>query len=224
MQRSNEQNKDVKLKDIIFVRHGETDWSWKDLPKGEQDLPLNQNGRKQAKSTAIFLTHLLNDAINPTMVSSTLERALQTASIISDATGIAISETKEGLREFYDYTKIKGLTELPPNAETKETFHKRISLTIQELSNAYPDADPLIVVSHNKVFSHLAKRFTQQKAGLPFAGIANFKWIDDSWELEILNLEASIKKLPVTLMQDLFPKKQEKPDDNIARGKCLSYR
>ena len=39
---------------LIFVRHGQTDWNKKNLIQGQSDVPLNEIGRKQATEKADF--------------------------------------------------------------------------------------------------------------------------------------------------------------------------
>ena len=41
---------------LYFVRHGETEWNVKKKIQGKTDIPLNENGIRQAK--AVSYTHL----------------------------------------------------------------------------------------------------------------------------------------------------------------------
>jgi uncharacterized phosphatase len=209
MQRSTLQNdnKENRCKHIIFVRHGETDWSREDISKGVQDRPLNETGLEQAKNTALFLKTILNSSLNAIMVSSLLKRAIETAREIEKVTGIPISTHKIGLNEFYDYSKIKDLSSIPPKAETEGAFHKRVSETLDELLLEYNQADPLIIVSHQHVFNYLAESLTQHQESLSNAGIASFRGNENgAWELEVLDLKEKAVKLPSMFMQDLFLK------------------
>mgnify|MGYP000789147812 FL=1 len=40
---------------LYFVRHGETDWNVKKKIQGKTDVPLNENGKQQAKELADLL-------------------------------------------------------------------------------------------------------------------------------------------------------------------------
>ena len=40
---------------LYFVRHGETDWNVKKKIQGKTDVPLNENGKQQAKELADML-------------------------------------------------------------------------------------------------------------------------------------------------------------------------
>ena len=79
----------VKKSIIAFIRHGETDWNTKGLMQGRDDVPLNENGRNQAKNAALCLKNAL-DRCNfkfDKIITSPLSRASYTAEQIADAIG-----------------------------------------------------------------------------------------------------------------------------------------
>jgi len=82
-------------KRIILVRHGETDWNKQGRFQGQIDIPLNKNGKSQAKAASEFLKeHLIHKAF-----SSSLSRPKETAQIIlNEHPGIKIS-LKDNLKE-----------------------------------------------------------------------------------------------------------------------------
>jgi broad specificity phosphatase PhoE len=43
---------------IYYIRHGETEWNAEGRLQGTQDIPLNDLGRKQAKSSGVILADL----------------------------------------------------------------------------------------------------------------------------------------------------------------------
>ncbi|RMF23620.1 MAG: histidine phosphatase family protein [Cyanobacteria bacterium J083] len=63
---------------ILLVRHGETDWNRASRFQGIKDIPLNEQGRKQAEKVAAFLKDVQIDAA----VSSPMLRPKETAEII----------------------------------------------------------------------------------------------------------------------------------------------
>ncbi|MFQ6067379.1 MAG: histidine phosphatase family protein [bacterium] len=63
------------MKRVILVRHGETNWNREDRIQGGLDIPLNEQGKEQAKDIALKLAHTVIHYI----YSSTLSRALDTA-------------------------------------------------------------------------------------------------------------------------------------------------
>ena len=82
-------------KRIILVRHGETDWNKQGRFQGQIDIPLNKNGKSQAKAASEFL----KDFIIHKAFSSSLSRPKETAQIILNKhPGIKIS-LKDNLKE-----------------------------------------------------------------------------------------------------------------------------
>ncbi len=79
---------------IIIVRHGETDYNVERRMQGWLDIPLNENGKAQAKASSSKLVGIQIDAI----YSSDLIRAHETAKHISQVTGTQINIT-QALRE-----------------------------------------------------------------------------------------------------------------------------
>ncbi len=67
---------------LAMVRHGQTNYNYNGLVQGRINIPLNENGRKQALDLAHFLKSENHhfDAI----LSSPLSRALETAMVIKD--------------------------------------------------------------------------------------------------------------------------------------------
>ena len=79
---------------IYLIRHGQTDWNVDRKLQGQTDIPLNQNGRKQAEDAAKEISKLKIDRI----ISSDLLRAKETAEIINKKIGVMVSFDKR-LRE-----------------------------------------------------------------------------------------------------------------------------
>ncbi|MCS7031011.1 MAG: histidine phosphatase family protein [Gloeomargarita sp. SKYG116] len=63
---------------IYLVRHGETDWNRQGQFQGQKDIPLNDQGQRQAEQTRQLLANVALDFA----VSSPLSRARQTAEVI----------------------------------------------------------------------------------------------------------------------------------------------
>lgn len=76
----------MQLKDIFIFRHGETDWNRERRYQGHTDVPLNEEGRRQAESLRLKLERLKPEAI----VSSDLTRALTTAHIANQTLQLPI--------------------------------------------------------------------------------------------------------------------------------------
>lgn len=78
---------------ILLVRHGQSVWNADGRWQGQENPPLSELGRGQAGHAAAAVGVL--DAI----YSSPLDRALQTASIIGEETGVGPVNTLHGLVE-----------------------------------------------------------------------------------------------------------------------------
>ncbi|MBN1265586.1 MAG: histidine phosphatase family protein [Anaerolineales bacterium] len=66
---------------LILIRHGTTIWNSQNRFIGTTDLPLDENGKRQAKQLASHLTRDIPDVI----YSSNLKRAAETAAIIAES-------------------------------------------------------------------------------------------------------------------------------------------
>lgn len=72
-------------REIIVVRHGETDWNKQLRVQGVTDIPLNDKGVAQAQASAkALLSYLQNSKISIQIYSSPLKRAMDTAQAIAD--------------------------------------------------------------------------------------------------------------------------------------------
>jgi broad specificity phosphatase PhoE len=73
---------------IYFIRHGETDWNAQSRYQGQADVPMNENGRAQARRNGEALRALLPDIAHSSFVASPLLRARETMEIVRDALGL----------------------------------------------------------------------------------------------------------------------------------------
>jgi broad specificity phosphatase PhoE len=79
---------------ILLARHGETDWNREKRWQGRSDLSLNDSGREQARALAEKLEAVPLSAV----YASDLRRAYETALIIAERKGLAVTPIRE-LRE-----------------------------------------------------------------------------------------------------------------------------
>ena len=82
------------MTEIILVRHGETAWNAERRLQGHLDIPLNEEGERQAAALARALAGESVDLI----VSSDLRRAASTAQAVADVLGLPL-QTDATLRE-----------------------------------------------------------------------------------------------------------------------------
>lgn len=81
---------------IYYVRHGQTDWNKLGYLQGQSDIPLNEEGIKQARQVRDALKQVHIDKI----ICSPLDRTRQTAAIINENHGLTIDKD-ERIKERY---------------------------------------------------------------------------------------------------------------------------
>ncbi|MEN9722918.1 MAG: hypothetical protein RJB38_904 [Pseudomonadota bacterium] len=82
------------MRRFYFFRHGETDFNREQRFQGHLDIPLNEQGRRQAQELAQSLKHLGIECL----LSSDLSRARETAEIVARGLAVPVFETSN-LRE-----------------------------------------------------------------------------------------------------------------------------
>jgi broad specificity phosphatase PhoE len=98
---------------LLLARHGETDWNATGRWQGHTDVPLNENGRAQARALAVTL----RDRGVRGVVASDLQRAHETARIVAVELGLEVAYVDAALRE-RAFGIFEGLTR-----EQCETLH-----------------------------------------------------------------------------------------------------
>jgi probable phosphoglycerate mutase len=87
---------------FYLIRHGETEWAREGRHTGRTDIPLTEMGRDQAG----FLQPIFEDVTFEAILSSPLQRALETAKLAGLGHRV---ELLDDLREF-DYGDYEGIT------------------------------------------------------------------------------------------------------------------
>ncbi len=93
---------------LYIARHGETDWNVQHKLQGMTDIPLNENGRRQAAALAESLKGVRLDAI----YSSTLSRSRVTAETVAASMSMKV-QSLDGLRE-RNYGHFQGGSDAAP--------------------------------------------------------------------------------------------------------------
>ena len=154
------------MKNIYFVRHGQTDYNLNEIIQGATDIELNETGIKQAYEAKEKLKNIKFDKI----YSSPLKRAKKTADIIGEERNIEV-EVDERLKEIsfginegnkfgsYDYHGFWNYHEphLYPEAEDVRDFVKRVSNFLDSLKDV--DAENILLVAHGGVSKAVAVYF-----------------------------------------------------------------
>jgi broad specificity phosphatase PhoE len=139
--------------EIILVRHGETDWNLDGRLMGQKDIPLNDNGRKQAED----LKNKLADMDFDCCYSSPLSRAKETAEIICKDKCDIICD--DNLKERFG-GELEGMVinnwgdyEFNKTTETDEEILDRARKFLKTLKGI--NAQRVLVVSHNGLLKNL---------------------------------------------------------------------
>lgn len=135
---------------IALVRHGETAWNAAERLQGTSDIPLNENGRRQARATAAILARSHWDVI----VSSPLQRAAETAEIIAEAVALPVTEHLDSLLE-RGYGEAEGITDAEalqrwpdgnfPGMDSEETVTAHGMDGVETLRGQFPTGRVLAV-------------------------------------------------------------------------------
>jgi len=157
-------------RDIVFVRHGETDWNREKRLQGSTGAPINDAGREQAKG----LARLLYEVPFAAVYSSALPRALETAWYVAGphnlnvTTDARLNEIHHGEwegvleAELPDPERYRRWREDPtavdlPGIEPLESVRDRAVAALKEIVARHPDEEAGLigVVSHQVVLALL---------------------------------------------------------------------
>jgi len=155
---------DGSMRRLVFVaRHGETDWNAAGRWQGHTDVPLNENGRAQAKA----LAGRLREARLAGVVASDLSRAHETARIVAADLGVTLAYVERDLRE-RSFGVFEGLTRAecetqhaeawaawlahrkpPEGAEGIDVLTGRIVAAVGRAAEGVArEGEPVLVVTH----------------------------------------------------------------------------
>ena len=151
---------------IVIVRHGETDWNMEGRFQGQIDIPLNENGKDQAKKASEYLKDInFNKAY-----SSSMMRPFETAQIILGNKNLKIKKIDElveishGLWEGKLENEIKDNwpklladwhqepeTVTMPEGESIRDVAKRSIAAWERICDDQEDEDITLLVAHDAV-------------------------------------------------------------------------
>ncbi len=155
----------MSRKRILFVRHGKTDWNGQFRFQGKSDIPLNEEGRRQAERLAL---RLLGGA-DFRIFSSPLARAAETAEIIAAPRQNCGIQLREGLSEMcfgnWESRTLREIeaenpeefrrwrddpfTSVPPGGELFSAVLPRVTAVLDEVRSL--EESRVVVVSHGGI-------------------------------------------------------------------------
>jgi uncharacterized phosphatase len=154
---------------IYLIRHGETDWNRQGRFQGREDIPLNENGERQAMSCGDALSAEHFQAV----ITSPLSRARRTGEIIAEQLGIHHLIIEEGITE-RDFSKVSGMTPQEREAfyasgekDDKEPWEKlseRMFNTLRRYAEQFPEGN-IIMVSHGASINCVLSVLSAGKTG-----------------------------------------------------------
>ena len=204
---------------LILVRHGVTDWNREGRFQGHLDPPLADAGRRQAERAGRRLAS--DPDLRPArVISSSLDRAMQTAAIIAGATGVAVEpeprliEIGQGEWEGRTHAELEvedseryrawraadGIRQ-PPGGEPLAEASARVASVLDAVSRA--DAWPVCLVSHGgtlRILAHAlfsmggdSRALDVDNASISAALRVTGKWRLERWNdtLHLLGLRAA---------------------------------
>jgi probable phosphoglycerate mutase len=167
------------MKQLIVIRHGETDWNRELRFQGQLDVPLNITGRLQAARLAEALAHEHVDAL----VCSDLLRTRQTAEPLvarlklepqldpgwreqsfGELEGLRVADVERDRPELWAQWSRHEEDQALPGGESTRQFHERTMLALQRLAQI--PHHRVLVVTHGGVLDMLWRTARQ----LPLAG------------------------------------------------------
>ncbi|HXR43841.1 MAG TPA: histidine phosphatase family protein [Pseudolysinimonas sp.] len=179
---------------FAFIRHGQTDWNREDKLQGSSDIPLNDEGRRQAHEAARMLAGQGWQVV----VSSPLKRARETAQIIAADLGLDLGPSYPELVE-RDYGPLEGSSSSEamaahpkrdyPEAETLASVVERGRAGVNRIADDFGDQD-VVIVAHGTIIRYTLAAL----AGRPLDGIRNgtistFERDGDGWKVLTVNGE-----------------------------------
>lgn len=184
--------------ELIFIRHGETDWNRQQRFQGQIDVPLNDTGRAQAARLALRLADERCDVL----VCSDLLRTRQTAEPLAlawrtraqpDAAfreqsfgivdGLDIPTIQERHADLWTQWLEQSADFQLPGGESLRSFHTRVMAGVQRLVQEHT-GKTIAVVSHGGVLDMLWRSANGlpieglRRCEIPNTGINRLRWAD----------------------------------------------
>jgi probable phosphoglycerate mutase len=194
---------------VLLLRHGRTAWNAERRFQGQADPPLDDVGRSQAYEVAPLIAALRPDLL----VSSDSARALQTAAVVGELTGLAVRPEprlrERGLGHWEGLTREEVAVKYPDEyadwsagrdvsrrgGETRDAVAARALAAFAEL----PDAPIAVLVTHSATAMALCNALLGIPQEVhPLGPLANCHWTElyleaadvhpDAWRLRGHNL------------------------------------
>ena len=203
------------MTELLFIRHGETDWNRQQRFQGQIDVPLNATGHAQAARLAARLAGEPPDAL----FTSDLIRARETAAPLAAAWGqvpLAVPALREQAFGIFEGLEVSDIAanhaELwqrwldhqadfaLPGGESLRQFHTRVLRAVRELASP-AKGRRLTIVTHGGVLDMLWRSAHGmpldglRACDIPNTGINRLRWADDGLQIEVWGDDAHLAGL-----------------------------
>jgi broad specificity phosphatase PhoE len=175
---------------ILVVRHGQSEWNADGRWQGQENPPLTQLGRDQAREAAGAIGAV------EAVYASPLDRATTTAVIVAEQLGIGPVMMSPGLMERHA-GEWQGLTRdqieqafpgyldagtRPPGWEDDDEVEARVLAALSDIADRHPEGEVLAVAHAGVIYA--IERIT----GAPWERLANLggRWVErtpDGWKV-----------------------------------------
>lgn len=143
------------MSQLILIRHGQTDWNRQKRIQGSLDMPLNEDGKKEAKSISGELANFKIDAV----YSSPVSCSFNTASEVAVPHKVRVKKTKQ-LNDL-DQGVWQGLL----IDDVKKRYKKQYSLWKTSPTSGCPPKGESIKDASDRAISFVHKAVDQNKNG-----------------------------------------------------------
>ena len=192
---------------IILVRHGQTPWNKDKIFRGSRDIPLNDQGREEARLAGEWLK---GETIQAAYCSP-LSRARETGEAIArhhglkvedlpgltdlfygDWEGLSLSEVKVKYADLYRQWENSPQTVRFPGGETLDEVKARSLAAVEQVVQRHPGQVVLLAAHRavNKVLSAALIGLDNShfwRLGQDTTAVNRFDWTGDAWQIMALN-------------------------------------
>ncbi|MBW4837791.1 MAG: histidine phosphatase family protein [Paenibacillaceae bacterium] len=195
---------------VGLIRHGLTDWNAIGRIQGQSDIPLNDEGRRQARLLGQRLKEEGEYRWDFVMTSN-LSRARETGEILAGILGIPLYDPDSRLME-RSFGKVEGMTLVERETlwgkdwdrhelgqEKDEEIRQRALSFMADLAERFP-SNNVLVVSHGGLLAQLYIALYQEKCQerINNLSLTILENNEQSWDLRLYNctrhLQESVKE------------------------------
>lgn len=176
--------------EITLIRHGKTEWNEKGLVQGQADPPLNDTGKKQAKTLRDNIKEIIGTY--EIIYSSPMQRAVQTAeiirgnsklTIISDKrlvsrklgkfSGMTLDEIKTNYQEEYALWVDGDHSFRPPDGESTHELVARTAEFLKFLLENHKETQKIMIFTHRESIGIMHYLIEKEKMKDPLRNLKN---------------------------------------------------